>query len=247
MCKWLLDLLGLTKKTSKAYKGLAVAEVVQADFEQLRIGPRYVYSWKTGENWIPMLPDGEQPPYNYIGKILVYCEPNIKPPNGHPKMPEQAVFAVTAIEKLCPGAELIVGNVSADDQGVEIYNMPGWLWIYRFKHAYRALNAREFIGKFGIHSYGITAKYCIEQLERMMAEFDGDVWVTECAITNADVKEFEKLLDYLSNHDRITHYFIFTNRTRTVENFPYPVDLIDETGGLTELGKIFAKYPTEPT
>ena len=84
------------------------------DVDQLGAAWYYTWQWCAARACVPMVYKMESPPA-CAPVILVGNEPNAIQPAGWPVSPTLAAARVRAIERQCPEARLVVGNVAADD------------------------------------------------------------------------------------------------------------------------------------
>jgi hypothetical protein len=95
-------------------RGLAMAVPRLVDVDHLGVGWYYTWQWCTTPGCLPMVYQMELP--NACAPIiLVGNEPNAIRPSGWPVSPTLAAELVRTIEVQCPGSQLVVGNVAADD------------------------------------------------------------------------------------------------------------------------------------
>ena len=168
--------------TPNPRRGLAMAVPRPGDAANLGVAWYYNWKWCTGPGCVPMVYQMERPAA-CAPTILVGNEPNAVQPSGWPVSPTLAAERVRAIERQCPGSQLVVGNVAADDWS----SAGGWGsgrdGLRAFLQAYSQYARRSFHQTLGVHCYSqALERYCLDRPAELRAAYGGPMWLTEFGI-----------------------------------------------------------------
>ncbi len=225
-------------------RGLAMAVLKSEDMLQLGTAWYYTWQWCAAPGCVPMVYQMEAPP-DCAPVILVGNEPNAIQPSGWPVSPTLAAERVRAIEAQCPEAQLVVGNVAADDWS----RVGGWGdgrdWLAAFLQAYALYARRDFHQTLGVHCYSqADAAYCLGRLAELRGVYRGPMWVTEFGVLSGSAGEFLRLLTYVAGH--FERFAAYTNRqphTGQGWELSTGVEMVNGNGSLTPVGDAYALWP----
>jgi len=225
-------------------RGLAMAFPELGDVARLGVGWYYTWQWCSAPGCVPMVYQMEAP-LVCAPLILVGNEPNAIQPYGWPVTPTLAAERVRTIEMQCPSAQLVVGNVSADDWRSAGGWGSGHDWLAAFLAAYEQYARRDFHQTLGVHCYSqANAGYCLAQLAELRALYPGPMWVTEFGILSGSPVEFLRLLKFVAAH--FERFAAYTNRqphTGQGWELSTGVEMVSANGSLTPVGEIYALWP----
>jgi len=225
-------------------RGLAMAVLRLDDVANLGVAWYYTWQWCTDPGCVPMVYRMENPP-ECAQTILVGNEPNAIAPYGWPVTPTLAAERVRAIELLCPGSRLVVGNVAADDWSSVGGTGSGRDWLTAFLAAYQAYARRNFHQTLGVHCYSqALAQYCLDRLAELRALYNGPMWVTEFGVLSGSAQQFDLVLQYVSAHfDRFAAYTNRQPHTGQGWELSSGVEMVQGNGSLTPVGDAYAIWP----
>jgi hypothetical protein len=215
--------------------GLAMAVVACADLSALNVdlyhtwGPR---SSCSGADFVPMLWSGlpeESLDPGYSGWILVMNEPDN--PRQLNISPAEAASRMATTRAHYPNAELLCcGTLS--------YH-PDWLAEF--------VSYGQLPDLWHYHAF-VEGPYSVADIQAQLAQLHaitgGDVWITEYAVMDGDLADFQALTEWMSAQPWITVIMPYTNRQVNGEWWAIDprVELVSPEGGLTPTGAWFRDF-----
>ena len=236
------------RPTAHCYKGLAYVHSDIGPDDPATLNVAWTYNWGvngTGDRHVPMYRDPDAPswlslPKDYPGWILLFNEPDMYEPYGHPVSPAYAYKKWKEAKSYHPKATLVVGGCTL--RGIE--------WFREFKKI--CLANKSGPAFYHHHAYleiGYTPAQVASMIDAIHAIMDCNLWVTEYGSDVGSVTDVKTLTEWFPKRQWIQRFAYFTNRLSGAEAWCPPgwektMPLLDyNTGQPTMMGLYYAGAP----
>lgn len=177
---------------------------------------------------------------NYRGYALILNEPDLPGSDSGgqcDRTPRQAAYIYAQARALCPSCVWVGPAVSDRDYRA------GWPWLRQFYNELMGLGA-PLPEVSAIHTYlAEDPRLIVDSHFALLAQFPGSAktaWVTEFGHERAEV--VNAMLAVWHGDARVTRWAYFAPRIPAGEGYLHKLTLVDDTGGLTALGRTWLKW-----